>query len=129
MVMTADNIKAVIASYWRYIRQCPVIALEVSYNLSSYASEERADVLAVDKNRFLIETEVKVTLADLKRDVKKTKHRGFREGLSRCVARHFYFAVPEDIANEASLICYRPLSLRWRPGNQRIRRIWSSFVP
>jgi len=105
MVMTADNIKAVIASYWRYIRQCPVIALEVSSNLSSYADEERADVLAVDKNRFLIETEVKVTLADLKRDVKKTKHRGFREGLSRCVARHFYFAVPEDIANEACRIC------------------------
>jgi len=96
--MTADQIKAVIASYWRYVRQCPVIALEVNHNLSSYADEERADVLAVDKNRFLIETEVKVTLADLRRDAKKSKHRDFQYN-RRCIARYFYFAVPRDIAN------------------------------
>jgi len=99
-----EQLKAVIASYWRYVRQCPVIALEVSHNLSAYA-EERADVLAVDKNRFLIETEVKVTLADLKRDAMKSKHRAFRESLPRVVARHFYFAVPKDIANKARPIC------------------------
>jgi len=102
-VMNSDQIKAVIASYWRYIRQCPVIALEVSSNLSSYSGEEMADVLALDKNRCLIETEVKVSLADLKRDAKKAKHGYFREG--RCVARYFYFAVPKGIANEARLIC------------------------
>ncbi|MDO9580400.1 MAG: MmcB family DNA repair protein [Bacteroidales bacterium] len=104
--MNSEQLKAIIASYWRYVRQCPVIALEISYNLSAYADEERADVLAVDKNRFLIETEVKVTLADLRRDVKKSKHRAFRDKLpTRCVARYFYFAVPRDIANQASLIC------------------------
>lgn len=101
--MNSDQIKAVIASYWRYVRQCPVIALEVSANLSSYSDEERADVLAINKNRFLIETEVKVTLADLKRDAKKSKHRDFQE--KRCVARYFYFAVPRDIANDAKLTC------------------------
>lgn len=100
--MIADQIKAVIASYWRYVRQCPVIALEVNSNLSSY-SGEMADVLAVDKNRFLIETEVKVSLADLRRDAKKKKHRDFRD--NRCATRHFYFAVPRDIANDAKLIC------------------------
>ena len=100
-----EQLKAVIASYWRYVRQCPVIALEVSHNLSAYA-EERADVLAVNKNRFLIETEVKVTLADLKRDARKSKHRAFRDNLpTRCVARYFYFAVPKDIANKACPIC------------------------
>lgn len=104
-MITADSIKAVIASYWRYVRQCPVIALEVNSNLSSYSDGERADVLAVDKNRFLIETEVKVTLADLRRDAAKIKHRGFREGLPSLVARHFYFAVPKDIANDTKLIC------------------------
>lgn len=26
--MNSDQIKAVVASYWRYVRQCPVIALE-----------------------------------------------------------------------------------------------------
>lgn len=104
--MNSDQIKAVVASYWRYVRQYPVIALEVSSNLSSYSGDEMADVLAVDKNRYLIETEVKVTLADLKRDAKKSKHRAFRDNLpTRCVARHFYFAVPRNIANKASLIC------------------------
>ena len=102
--MNSEQLKAIIASYWRYVRQCPVIALEVSHNLSAYA-EERADVLAVNKNRFLIETEVKVTLADLQRDAKKSKHWAFRNSLTKCVARHFYFAVPKDIANEARLIC------------------------
>ncbi|GAJ12731.1 unnamed protein product, partial [marine sediment metagenome] len=58
-----------------------------------------------DKNRFLIETEVKVTLADLRRDAKKRKHWDFREGLGRCVARYFYFAVPRGIANDAKLVC------------------------
>ncbi|GAI72347.1 unnamed protein product, partial [marine sediment metagenome] len=53
-MITADSIKAVIASYWRYVRQCPVIALEVSSNLSSYSGDEMADVLAVNKDRFLI---------------------------------------------------------------------------
>lgn len=103
--MNSDQVKAAVASYWRYIRQCPVIALEVSYNLSSYADEERADILAVDKNRFLIETEVKVTLADLKRDANKTKHRRFRDDHPGVVAKHFYFAVPREIGNEAKLIC------------------------
>lgn len=102
--MTADQLKAVIASYWRYIRQCPVIALEVSYNLSTYSDEARADVLAVSKNRWLIETEVKITLADLRRDAKKSKHRDFREN-RLCVTHYFYFAVPRDIANDAKLIC------------------------
>ncbi|MBA7464989.1 hypothetical protein ES707_00150 [subsurface metagenome] len=104
--MNSEQLKAIIASYWRYVRQCPVIALEVSHNLSAYADEERADVLAVDKNRYLIETEVKVTLADLQRDAKKSKHWAFRNNLpTRCIARYFYFAVPRDIANKASLIC------------------------
>ena len=102
--MTADQIKAVIAAYWRYVRQCPVIALEVNSNLSAYSGEERADVMAVDKNRYLIETEVKITLADLKRDAKKSKHQDFQDN-RLCVARYFYFAVPRDIANDAKLIC------------------------
>ena len=104
-MVNADSIKAVIASYWRYVRQCPVIALEVNSSLESYSSgEEKADVLAVDKNRYLIETEVKVTLADLRRDAKKSKHRDFQNN-RLCVARYFYFAVPKDIANEAVVVC------------------------
>jgi len=80
-MVTADQVKAVIAAYWRYVRQCPVIALEVDSNLNTFVGE-RADVLAVDKDRFLVETEVKLNLADLKRDAKKRKHRDFSEGRS-----------------------------------------------
>jgi len=104
-MVSSDQIKAVIASYWRYVRQCPVIALETNSNLSSYAGEEKADVMAVDSERYLIETEVKLNLADMKRDIKKAKHRDFRENRMRTVARYFYFAVPKSIANEAVLLC------------------------
>jgi hypothetical protein len=103
--ITSDEIKATVASYWRYVRQCPVIALEVNSNLSGYAGEETADVMAVDKNRCLIETEVKLNLADMKRDIKKAKHRDFGERRPRCVARYFYFAVPKGMANDAKLMC------------------------
>jgi hypothetical protein len=101
--MTADQIKAIIASYWRYVKQCPVIAMEVSYRLDNYSGDELADVLAVDKSRYLIETEVKISLADLRRDAKKRKHMFFDRGT--CVTHHFYFAVPKDIANEAKFVC------------------------
>jgi hypothetical protein len=103
--MTSEQIKAVIASYWRYVKQCPVIALEANSDLSSYSGAEMADVLAVNKNRFLIETEVKISLADLKRDAGKSKHRHFREGWFKYPTHHFYFATPKDIANAAKLIC------------------------
>lgn len=103
--MKSEQLKAIIASYWRYIMQCPVVALEVSSSLSSYSDDERADILAVNKKRLLIETEIKVSLGDLRRDHKKMKHRAFRNGGSRYIARYFYFAVPRDIANDVKLIC------------------------
>jgi len=101
----SEQLKAIIASYWRYVKQCPVIALEVSSSLSSYSDDERADILAVNKNRLLIETEIKVSLGDLRRDHKKVKHLTFRNGGSRYIARYFYFAVPRDIANDVKVIC------------------------
>ena len=103
--MNSEQLKATIASYWRYVKQCPVVALEVSSTLSSYSDGERADILAVDKGRFLIETEIKVSLGDLRKDRKKRKHRAFRDNSTGCVTHHFYFAVPRDIANDTKLIC------------------------
>ncbi len=103
--MNSEHLKAITASYWRYVMQCPVVALEVSSSLSSYSDDERADILAINKNRFLIETEVKVSLGDLRRDYKKSKHRAYTSGGSRYPARYFYFAVPKEIANDAKIIC------------------------
>ncbi|GAJ06471.1 unnamed protein product [marine sediment metagenome] len=103
--MNSEQLKAIITSYWRYVMQCPVVALEVSSSLSSYSDDERADILVVNKNRLLIETEVKVSLGDLRKDRKKSKHLAFRNGGTRYPARYFYFAVPREIANAAKIIC------------------------
>jgi len=99
--MRAEQVKAAVASYWRYVRQCPIVALEVNSQLGGWAGET-ADILVVNLSRHLIETEVKVSLADLKRDAKKRKHRQFCG--TRSPTTYFYFAVPQEIANKAKPI-------------------------
>jgi|GEM_PF-1807964 len=109
-MIRAEEIKAAVASYWRYARQCPVVALEVDSQLHAWA-DEPADVLVLNKNRQLIEVEVKLTVSDLKRDAKKKKHRLFRETYKSkgqiwlTPTYHFHFAVPRDIANKVKPIC------------------------
>lgn len=65
----------------------------------------QADVLAVTKKGLLIETEVKMSMADLRRDRGKLKHRHFRDTDGMYLAAHFYFAVPRDMANKVCLAC------------------------
>ena len=126
--MKADEVKARVARYWRYDKQCPMVAFEAEIG------GELADVLVVDKQGLVIETEVKVDVADLRADLKKAKHllfyRGFfgeeppdwkiarligwRDHLRReRIYRHqmdgnrihlFYFAVPSDILVKAKEI-------------------------
>lgn len=103
-----DEMKSTMASYWRYKRQCPFVAIEVDWQLETWGSYW-ADVICVDKNRMLIETEVKVSLADLRKDKEKGKHTRFQHCLNgsydRNLYTHFlYFAVPGDIANDAKAI-------------------------
>jgi hypothetical protein len=69
------------------------------------------DVMAVSKNGFLIETEVKVSIADLRREIKKTKYRtthGFdgmtpeyRFPAKYTYAKYFYFAMPRALVAQA----------------------------
>jgi len=63
--MKADEVKARVAQYWRYDKQCPLVAFE---------AENGADVLVVTKTGQLIETEVKVSISDLHADLQKSKH-------------------------------------------------------
>ena len=77
-MIRAEQIKAAVASYYRYERQCPVVAFETNSQLEGWAGE-LADVLVLDKNRQLIEIEVKLSISDLKRDVKKLKHQAFSD--------------------------------------------------
>ncbi|MBA7658233.1 hypothetical protein ES703_66182 [subsurface metagenome] len=103
----ADELKINVMCYWRLHRACPIVALEHNWGAS--------DVLAVTKHGMVIETEVKCTLHDLKRDKGKTKHlalareEDFILGLAsqepyiRSAVRthYFYFAVPQELEVKA----------------------------
>lgn len=123
--MDAFEIKRIIARYLRYDIQCPILGLECSSMLNtSYNDGGAADLIAVDKNRYIIEVEVKISIADMKADRRKEKHEYYRKcmGLPYKNTRKrfnqivviephtypthkFYFAVPWDIGNEAQLLC------------------------
>lgn len=103
--MNSEQLKATMASYWRYEKQCPVVALEVNSTLTTLAKDERADILAITQRQMLIETEIKISLADLRKDIKKRKHRDYHYNPPQGVTHYFYFAVPLAIANETKLIC------------------------
>jgi len=109
--VTADDIKAVVCCYWRFVRQCPLVATETTVGGYGFSTEFPPDVMAVSKNGFLIETEVKVSIADLRREITKQKYRvtwGL-DGLSPryqfpakySAAKFFYFAVPSAIVERA----------------------------
>jgi len=102
--MNSETIKACIAAYWRYERQCPLVAFEAASRLD-WGWGELADVLAVDKERYLIETEIKVSLSDFRKDKHKPRHWYFRRNDGDYPASYFYFAVPKEIANQVSLDC------------------------
>lgn len=99
--LSSDRLKAAVASYWRYERQCPLIAFEGTCKVTG----ELADILAVTKSGELIETEIKLTMSDFRRDRHKSKHRHFSRGLHNLVTAYFYFAVPKEIANQVGLLC------------------------
>ena len=66
--MNTNEVTARVAQYWRYDKQCPLVAFEATNG------GELADVLVVNKTGQIIETEVKVSLSDLNADLKKVKH-------------------------------------------------------
>ena len=55
---------------------------------------DRADFIVITKHGYLTEIEIKVTAADWKRDLKKSKWNGSRPFVSR-----FYYAIPETLAD------------------------------
>ena len=102
--MTANEVKAMVAGYYRYKKQCPVIAFEAS-DWARFRAGEPADVLAVTESRMLYEIEVKVSLSDLKGDKKKRKHYHFLNNTGYIPVYQFYYAVPEELVNKALAIC------------------------
>jgi len=93
-----------VAGYWRYKRQHNLVAFEICPSLA-WAGSTQADILSVTKERYLVETEVKVSLSDLRRDGNKRNHQHYKRGDGTLPVAYFYFAVPKDIANKACLVC------------------------
>jgi len=104
----ADKLKINVMCYWRLHRDCPIVAIEHNWGAS--------DVLAVTRAGMVIETEVKCTLHDLKRDKQKSKHfamerqvdlfdeikeseHPYLRGAIR--SNYFYFAVPQEMEVKA----------------------------
>lgn len=89
------DIKTAVMAYFRFERQCPLVATEVGgFN---------ADVMVVNGKDELIEIEVKIRMNDFKRDFKKRKHfvYGNYGGTGKYVPNRFCFAVPEEIETKA----------------------------
>ena len=92
----ADELKILAMCYWRFNRGCPIVAMEYEYG--------DADVLAVTKDGVVIETEVKVSIRDLKRDGAKSKHRAMERDTPFTRAHYFFFAVPEELKAKAEAV-------------------------
>lgn len=70
-------LKARVATYWRYDRQCPMLAIEASSRLIGWNSGGQSDVLVLNKQGQLIEIEVKLSISDMRGDREKPKHYHF----------------------------------------------------
>ena len=73
-MQTADQVKARVLQHFRYDRQFPMVALEANCTLRGWSDSGQADILGVDKKGLLHEVEVKLSIADLRVDIKKAKH-------------------------------------------------------
>ena len=106
MLTQAEEIKILLLSYWRFQRQCLIVATEFNYGESDVISYS-------ERNHTFYETEVKISIADIRREQKKMKHRRVILNSSmwdisptyHLRARCFYFAVPEAIQEQALKVC------------------------
>ena len=96
--MKSSHVKASVASYFRYKKQCPLITFErpLKHNMG------QPDILVITKNRKIVEVEVKVSLSDFKNDTKK-KIWNYRSKLPDLypMPYQFYYAVPEKLKDKA----------------------------
>ena len=87
--------------YLRYIRHFKLVASEVG----PYSS----DVLAINKNKYVTEVEVKVSWPDFRHEFKKElhyrmkkfkKHEIYANATSPWVPNYYFFAVPEELSDK-----------------------------
>ncbi len=98
-IIYADQIKIATLAYWRYIKQHLVGAIEC----------KNADVLTINRSFMITESEVKVTISDMQRELKTKQYKHWMmNGGSPSIypkANYFYFVVPEDLAQKSMEVC------------------------
>ena len=94
--LTGGFIKACVAPWLRYNRQCLMVCFERDLG---YFVSGQPDILAISKEHFVIEVEVKVSVSDFRKDKKKRKWEMEGGGFLRNV-RQFYYAVPKNMVEK-----------------------------
>lgn len=93
----AERLKALIMCYWRFYKSCTLVAAEAQY----------ADVIAINPSGMIIETELKLSIPDLKRDLRKYKHYLVTHPIhcnnleASPKFHYFYFATPPELREKA----------------------------
>jgi len=99
----AEELKFLVMCYWRFARQHYLVATEYDYG--------SCDVISVSAHgKTVCETEVKISVADLKKEKQKPKHVKVAFGNNFLISRYvheFYFAMPAHMAelDRVRLIC------------------------
>jgi len=102
-MLQAEEIRYIVMAYWRFERQHYLVAPEYDYR--------DADIISVSANgKVVCETEIKVSIGDLKKEKKKPKHikDSFGNKLLRSqIVHEYYFAMPAHMAelDRVRLIC------------------------
>jgi hypothetical protein len=96
--LCSSTIKTAVLGHFRFNERWILFSTE--------ASLWHADILMVDKNDYLVEFEVKVSISDLKADFEKKKHKSYKNynGRGGMVPNRLYFAVPKLLVTKASVI-------------------------
>jgi len=105
--MRSEYVKLCIAQYFRYQRQCKLVAFERAvHSLGWYVP----DILIVNNDRKLIEIEVKVTLADFKADAKKRIWKTRDTGKVK-MPHQFYYGIPAELEEKIKPIMRKDCGL------------------
>lgn len=108
-ILYADQIKIATLAYWRYIKHHLVGGIEC----------KDADVLTMSRSFMLTESEIKVSITDMQREIKtkQYKHLRMRGDCPSLYpgAHYFYFVLPVELGGKAlaiikegipTLVCY-----------------------
>lgn len=96
----SERIKVAVLAYWKFKKHHMVGAIEC----------KNADVFTISRSLMTTETEVKISITDMQREVctKYSKHRNFRENRQEWwkspTTHYFYFATPEQLQEKAMLV-------------------------